>query len=133
LVLKVVMGALIIVVAGLAVKLTMTKPTVQTNVTQTTTTVTVATAENTSTTKSTFVVPNGWKIYQSKESGFEIAYPSSWESPIDGWTGWTAGTSLDANNYCIVDIMRSPTEAAPTEWPQSEISDLVKKDTPRPI
>ena len=80
LVLKIIIGALIVAVAGLAVKLTIVSPKVQTNSTETTTTVSapVMTVQTTpTTTKSVSVVPNGWKTYTSAKYGFEIKYPSS--------------------------------------------------------
>lgn len=66
-----------------------------------------------------------WKTYKNEEYGFEIKYPLLWESPIKGWEGgWTAGKSLDNDNYCIVDISVFSTSAQSNIV---EIADLLRK------
>jgi hypothetical protein len=63
-----------------------------------------------------------WKIYTNSDADFEIKYPSSWESPFGNWgPGFTAGTSIDNNNLCVIDAMG---------WSGSndaEIADLIGK------
>jgi hypothetical protein len=71
LVLKVVIGALIVIVVGLVVTLVMVmiRPEVQTIVTETTTTTTTILP----------IIIERWKTYENAQYGFEIKYPSSAE------------------------------------------------------
>jgi len=67
----------------------------------------------------------GWKTYTNNNVGFEIKYPSLWESPFKDWAGgWTAGKFLDDNNFCVVGISSS-LSLEPNQYP--EIADLLKK------
>lgn len=63
----------------------------------------------------------GWKTYTNTQYGFSFKYPTSWESPFKGWSGWTAGESIDNNNYCVIDSSASKSSN------QGEISDLLGK------
>lgn len=64
-----------------------------------------------------------WKTYTKNEYGFEIKYPSDWESPFKGWDSvdFGAGKSVDSNNYCAVSII---SQSGSNE---SEITDLLKR------
>jgi len=47
-----------------------------------------------------------WKIHTDIDDGFEIKYPSNWESPFGNSSpSFTAGTSIDNDNRCVVDAM----------------------------
>ena len=46
-----------------------------------------------------------WKTYRNENFGYEIKYPVSWKAPYPYWEpSWSAGISLDNDNYCIVDV-----------------------------
>jgi hypothetical protein len=48
---------------------------------------------------------SNWKTYINSDIGFEIKYPSNWESPFKSWApGFSAGISDDNGNLCVVGV-----------------------------
>jgi hypothetical protein len=62
--------------------------------------------QNQQNSEANYINTSNWKTYTNGDVGFEIKYPSNWESPFKNWgPGFTAGIYVNNDNLCVVDAM----------------------------